>query len=150
MLGFILLNCTSVSSLTSLLKLALAAKTSDGTLGSCFNVANSLCSCQLCCLADTAITTTTPWCLLTHHLDVSASGSKIAERRHISSLTTAAGSARCQQKLLVEVSSCCCSAAVHHSSYSLDKFSSIFTSLLYLYSYKDLRAELFFFFFSSS
>lgn len=65
LLGFILLNCTSVSPLTSLLKLALAAKTSGGTLGSCFNVPNSLCSCQLCCLADTAITTTTPGCLLT-------------------------------------------------------------------------------------
>lgn len=111
LLGFILLNCTSVSPLTSLLKLALAAKTSGGTLGSCFNVPNSLCSCQLCCLADTAITTTTPGCLLTHQLDVSASWSKRAERRHIFSLTTATGSARCQQKLLVEVGSCCCCAS---------------------------------------
>lgn len=40
-LGFILLNCVSASTLTRLLELSLAGKTSDGPLGSCFDVANS-------------------------------------------------------------------------------------------------------------
>lgn len=79
MLGFILLNFISASPLTWLLVLSLAGKTSGGTLGSCFNAANSL--------TFLAAVVSGVWQVLlppqplsgacpTHLLDVSASGTK--------------------------------------------------------------------------